>query len=139
MATLCCASLLLIACAGGPAGRTAAKPAAEPGAITGVPVPAGSVLEDQGVYDDGQGIVMALYTNAHLGPEKVLQFYERQMPLLGWSPSAGGAAAPRERSFERDGVPVLIAAEAQGRGSRISILRGARGDWSFMPQMREPK
>ena len=136
---LLCASSLLAACAGRPAGKTSGDPAAEPSAVEGVPVPAGSVLDDQGVYDGGEGIVMAFYTNARLGPGEVLRFYERQMPLLGWTPLAGRAGLPRERTFERDGVPVLIGAEAEAGGSRISILRGARGDWRFMPQMQGPK
>jgi hypothetical protein len=134
-----CASCFLVACAGGPPGRTTAHLRAEPSAIAGVPVPAGSILDEQGVYDGGEGIVMAFYTNPKLTPEQALRFYDRQMPPLGWKPLAGEATLPRERTFERDGVPVLIGVEAEAGGCRISILRGARGDWRFMPQMKGPQ
>ncbi len=138
-APLWCIPLLLIGCAGGPKGGSAADLRAESSAIADVPVPAGSVLDEQGVYDGGEGIVMAFYSNPRLRPEQVLRFYDRQMPLLGWKPLASEAPLPRERTFEREGVPVLIGVEAQGGGSRISILRGARGDWRFMPQMKGPQ
>jgi hypothetical protein len=106
-------------------------------AIPGVPVPAGSV--EEGRYDGGGGVVMAFYSHPRLGGGEVLAFYERHMPEWGWRPVRPQAPAPRERSFERDGVPVLIGVEAEGGPARFSIIRGARGDWGFMPQLRKPQ
>jgi len=105
-------------------------------AIPGVPVPAGSV--EEGRYDGGGGVVIAFYSHPRLQGNEVFAFYERWMPEWGWSPVEPRAPAPHQRSFERDGVPVLIGMEAETGPARFSIIRGARGDWGFMPQLRQP-
>ncbi len=125
--------VLLAACVSGrPPGE---RIRAVPSGIPGVPVPAGSVAE--GSYDGGGGVLMAFYSHLRLRGEEVLAFYDRRMPDWGWKPVEAQAPAPRERSFERDGVPVLIGVEAEGGPARFSIIRGARGDWGFMPQLRK--
>jgi hypothetical protein len=108
---------------------------AEQSAIPGVPVPAGSL--EQGRYDGGGGVVMAFYSHPRLKGDEVLAFYERRMPERGWAPVELEEPPPRQRSFERDGVPVLIGVEAEAAPARFSIIRGARGDWGFMPQLRK--
>ena len=85
---------------------------------------------------------MAFYAHPRLQGEEVLRFYEKQMPAWGWTPIVPAAPQPRQLSFERDEVPVLIGVETTedaGQGSRFSIIRGARGDWGFMPRLREPQ
>jgi hypothetical protein len=128
-------SVLFLACAAAQ-GDTGGGGAVE-SAIHGVPVPAGSVQEE--VYDGGDGIVMAFYGHPGLEAAEVLRFFETQMPIWGWTAAPERATHPRQRSFERDGVPLLVGVEeAEGGGARFSILSGARGDWGFMPQLREP-
>ncbi len=128
-------AVLLAACVTG--GPPVERIRAVQSAIPGLPVPAGSVEEGQ--YDGGGGVVMAFYSHPRLGGEEVLVFYERTMPQWGWAPVEQQGPAPRQRSFERDGVPALIGVEAEGRPARFSIIRGARGDWGFMPQLRKPQ
>jgi len=131
-------SVLFVGCATVPGRLSSAKPIES--AIPGVPVPAGS--QEQGLFDDGSGVVMAFYAHPRLRGGQILRFYETQMPAWGWVPASGRAEHPRQRSFERDGVPVLVGvdeADASEVGGRFSILRGARGDWGFMPQLREPQ
>lgn len=89
------------------------------------------------MYDGGGGVIMAFYNHPQLTGDQILRFYEKQMPAWGWLPIVPSAPQPRQRSFEREGVPVLVGVEATG--GRFSIIRGARGDWGFMPQLREPK
>jgi hypothetical protein len=130
--------VLFAACA--TSGSVAAGLRAMESAIPGVPVPVGSV--QQGQYDGGGGVVMVFYTHPQLEGSELLRFYERLMPEWGWVPVELQAPPPRQRSFERNGVPVLIGVEAEdpaGQGSRFSIIRGARGDWGFMPQLRKPQ
>jgi|GEM_PF-4931175 len=109
-------------------------------AIPGLPVPRGS--EEQGRFDGDDGGMMFFYSHRALQAGQVLQFFEAMMPAWGWTPIQPAAPQPRQLSFEREGVPVLIgveAPEAAEQGARFSIIRGARGDWGFMPQMREPQ
>jgi hypothetical protein len=125
--------LLLAACVtGGPPGE---RIRAVESSIPGVPIPGGSV--EEGRYDGGGGVVMAFCACPGLGTGELLRFFEVRMPEWGWTPVAAAAPQPRQLSFERDGVPVLVGVEAEG--GRFSIIRGARGDWGFMPQLREPQ
>jgi hypothetical protein len=80
---------------------------------------------------------MAFYSHPRLKGDEVLAFYERRMPEWGWELVEQRKSPPLQRSFERDGVPVLIGVEAEGGSARFSIIRGARGDWGFMPQLRK--
>ncbi len=85
---------------------------------------------------------MAFYAHPRLEGREVLRFYEKQMPDWGWTPIVLAAPLPRQLSFEREEVPVLIGVETMEDaepGSRFNIIRGARGDWGFMPQLREPQ
>lgn len=131
-------SILLSACVTGrraPGGVEAVE-----SAVPGLPVPRGSV--EQGRFDGGGGVMMFFYSHPGLEEGQVLWFFEAQMPAWGWTPIQPATPQPRQLSFEREGVPVLIgveAAEAAEQGVRFSIIRGARGDWGFMPQMREPQ
>jgi len=127
--------VLLVACA--TSGPEAGRLPAVQSVLPGVPIPAGSV--GQGEFDGGGGVLMAFYTHPRLDGAEILRFYETQMPAWGWAPVEPEAPPPRQRSFERDGVPVLIGVEAGGAPARFSIIRGARGDWGFMPQLREPE
>jgi hypothetical protein len=127
--------VLFAACAsGGPVAVEDGLRAAE-SVIPGVPVPAGSV--EQGEFDGGGGVLMAFYAHPRLDAAEVLRFYEKWMPEWGWRQVTPEAAPPRQRSFERDGVPVLIGVEAEEAPASFSIIRGARGDWGFMPQLRK--
>jgi len=121
-------------------GPVVARRPAEESVIPGVPVPIGSLEQNQ--FDGGGGVLMAFYAHPRLQGEEVLRFYEKQMPAWGWTPIVPAAPQPRQLSFERDEVPVLIGVETTedaGQGSRFSIIRGARGDWGFMPRLREPQ
>jgi hypothetical protein len=104
-------------------------------AVPGVPVPLGS--EEQSQYDGGGEVLMVFYAHPWLGEVEVLHFFEQRMPEWGWAPIIPAMPQSHQLSFERDGVPVLIGVE--GAGGRFSIIRGARGDWGFMPQLREPR
>jgi hypothetical protein len=125
--------LFLAACASGrpPAERIRAVQ----GSIPGVPIPAGSVKE--GRYDGGGGVLMVFYARPGLEAGELLRFFEVQMPAWGWRSVVAAAPQPRQLTFERNGVPVLIGVEAEG--GRFSIIRGAHGDWGFMPQLRDPR
>ena len=128
-------TVLFLASAAAPGDPTVGR--AVESVIPGVPVPAGSV--QKGVHDGGGGIVMAFYGHPGLEAAEVLLFYEIRMPTWGWTAAPEWAMHPRQRSFERDGVPLLVGVEeAEGGGVRFSILSGARGDWGIMPQLREP-
>jgi hypothetical protein len=119
-------------------GPVAARWPAEESVIPGLPVPAGSLAQSQ--FDGGGGVLMAFYAHPRLEGREVLRFYAKRMPDWGWTAIRPAASLPRQLSFEREEVPVLIGVETledAEPGSRFNIIRGARGDWGFMPQLRE--
>lgn len=106
-------------------------------AIPGIPVPEGSVLDADGLFQDDQGVVMAFYTHPRWVGEQVLGFYDVQMPIWGWTAQGGGASHAFQRAYCLEGVQVLIGVDKRALGCRFSILKGVHGDWRYMAPLRD--
>ena len=123
-------------------GPVVARWPAEESAIPGVPVPRGS-LESRASTTGAEGSSWPFMPTPGWTGEQVPRFYEEQMPAWGLDADRSGRAPAAPALLRaRRGVPVLIGVEATedaGQGSRFSIIRGARGDWGFMPRLREPQ
>ena len=131
------ALVLLIFCAatGDIAFGDSVSTAAVEGIIKGVPVPEGSVLDEDAYYSDEEGVEMASYSHPHLSGRELLQFYDFCMPQWGWQEVEEGRHR-LQRSYNNGGVPVLIGVDKKKRGASFNILKGAAGDWGYIPSLR---
>jgi hypothetical protein len=104
--------------------------------ITGLPVPEGSIFDEDSYYKDEDGVEMAFYTHPDLNGVEVLLFFEREMPRWGWENDRSGREHKLQRYFSKDGVPVIIGVDKRDIGSSYSILKGVAGDWGYMAPLR---
>jgi hypothetical protein len=111
-------------------------PAAVNSIIDGLPVPEGSVLDEDTYFNDGKGVVMAYYSNPELTGAEVLLFFDRNMTLWGWEINPSGSLHRSQRYYIKEGVPAIIGVDKKDVGSSFSILIGVKGDWGYMAPMR---
>jgi hypothetical protein len=107
--------------------------------IGGLPVPEGSMLDEETYFKDDDGVEMAFYTHPVLTGVDVLHFYDRTMPVWGWETNASGSAHRSQRYYTKNGVPAIIGVDKKDTGSSFSILIGVTGDWGYMAPMRPEK
>jgi hypothetical protein len=109
-------------------------PSAVVGAIEGIPVPEGSILDGDTHFRDDEGEEMASYSHPELSGEEVLQFFDACMPRWGWEAVDQGRHQ-LQRSYSKQGVPVLIGVDKRRRGGSFNILKGVSGDWGYIPSL----
>ena len=107
--------------------------------ISGLPVPEGSVLDEESYYNDSEGVQMAFYTHPVLTGNEVLTFFDVNMPLWGWELNPSGSAHLTQRYYSKEGVPAIIGVDKKDTGCSFSILVGVTGDWGYMAPMRPEK
>ncbi len=105
--------------------------------ITGLPVPEGSVLDEESYFEDDEGVEIAFYTHPYLTGEEVLLFFERELPRWGWENDRSGHEHKLQRYFSRDGVPLIIGVDKRDIGSSFSILKGVVGDWGYVAPLKQ--
>ena len=110
------------------------------GVIEGMPVPEGSILDRDTYYRDDEGVEMASYSHTRLSGAELLQFFDVCMPRWGWEVSDEDNRHRLQRSYSKDGVPVLIGVDKREDGTSFNILKGVAGDWGYIPSLRpEPQ
>jgi hypothetical protein len=106
------------------------------GVIEGMPVPEGSILERDTYYRDDEGVEMASYSHPRLSGAELLQFFDVCMPRWGWEVSDQDYRYRLQRSYSKNGVPVLIGVDKREDGTSFNILKGVAGDWGCIPSLR---
>jgi hypothetical protein len=104
--------------------------------VSGLPVPEGSVLDEETYFSDSEGVVMAFYTHPVLTGTEALLFFDMNMPLWGWEINPSGSDHLTQRYYIKEGIPAIIGVDKKDAGCSFSILIGVTGDWGYMAPMR---
>jgi hypothetical protein len=104
--------------------------------IEGLPVPLGSLLDRDTHYRGDDGVEMVSYSHPKLTGEELLAFFDLCMPGWGWEGRVEGNINRFQRTFVKDGVPVVIGADKRDTGCSFNILKGVAGDWGYMAPLR---
>jgi hypothetical protein len=94
-----------------------------------IPIPRGMKKSD------GAGVEVALLGfgagqssfRGQLEPEKVIEFYDKEMPLRGWQPNAGVVSRGGMLTYAKDNRTVIIMVGGNNDAVAITITVGGTG------------
>ena len=93
--------------------------------VAGVIVPVPGAMERL----SGQGIELSMpgfgggqaSFQGNLAPEKIAEFYQKEMPARGWQPGTSLLSRGGMLTYSKEGKSVLLAVSAQGGKSTLSV------------------
>lgn len=94
-----------------------------------IPIPRGMKKSD------GVGLEVALLGfgggqssfRGQLGPEKVIEFYEKEMPARGWQPNAGVISKGGMLTYAKDNRTVIIMIGGNNDATTMTVSVGGTG------------
>ena len=94
-----------------------------------IPIPRGMKKSD------GAGLEVALLGfgggqssfRGQLGPEKVIEFYEKEMPARGWQPNAGVISKGGMLTYAKDNRTVIIMIGGNNDATTMTVSVGGTG------------
>jgi hypothetical protein len=115
----CCCIIVILAGCGGSQEETVAG--------VKVPIPGGMTKSgEKGVELSlpGFGGGQASY-QGNLAPDKVVEFYKKEMPARGWKPGGGVASQGGMLTYAQEGKSVVVMVAKNESGTNVTITVGA--------------
>jgi len=91
-----------------------------------IPIPAGMTRsQESGIEVSllGFGGAQTAY-QGKLDPDKVIEFYRKEMPARGWQPSIRLLSKGGMLTYVKDSTTVIITVEKTDSGARMAIIAG---------------
>jgi hypothetical protein len=92
-----------------------------------IPIPGGMTKsQDQGIELSlpGFGTAQAAY-QGHVDPDKVVEFYRKEMPARGWKPSIGLLSKGGMLTYVKESATVIVMVGKTDSGTSMTIIAGA--------------
>ena len=91
-----------------------------------IPIPGGMTRSQESGIEvslPGFGGAQAAY-QGKLDPDKVIEFYRKEMPARGWQPSIGLLSKGGMLTYVKDSTTVIIAVGKTNSGTGMTIIAG---------------
>lgn len=91
-----------------------------------IPIPRGMTRSQESGIElslPGFGGAQAAY-QGKLDPDKVIEFYRKEMPARGWQPSIGLLSKGGMLTYVKDSTTVIIAVGKTNSGTSMTIIAG---------------
>src|SRR5262245_53520293 len=91
-----------------------------------IPIPAGMTRSQESGIEvslPGFGGAQTAY-QGKLDPDKVIEFYRKEMPARGWQPSIGLLSKGGMLTYSKDSTTVIITVGKTDSGTRMTIIAG---------------